>query len=59
MSQDSLFRSPPTPAEQKIIHEFFVKTLDLKVTLISYPVIAFTPVQEERLSSGHLLGERG
>jgi acyl-coenzyme A thioesterase 9 len=30
MSQDSLFRIPPTVAEQKIIHEFFIRTVDHK-----------------------------
>jgi hypothetical protein len=35
MSQDSLFRIPPTPAEQALIHQFFVKSIDLKV---AFPV---------------------
>ena len=30
MSQDSLFRVPPTVAEQQIIHEFFIRTVDHK-----------------------------
>jgi len=30
MSQDSLFRLPPSAAEQEIIHDFFIKTVDHK-----------------------------
>ena len=30
MSQDSLFRVPPNVAEQAIIHEFFIQTVDHK-----------------------------
>jgi hypothetical protein len=35
MSQDSLFRIPPTPAEQALIHQFFVKSIDLKVAFLN------------------------
>ena len=30
MSQDSLFRVPPTSAELEIIHDFFIRTVDHK-----------------------------
>ena len=30
MSQDSLFRVPPTVTEQEIIHDFFIRTVDHK-----------------------------
>jgi hypothetical protein len=31
MSQDSLFNIPPSQEEQRIIHDFFIKTVDHKV----------------------------
>jgi hypothetical protein len=31
MSQDSLFNTPPSQEEQRIIHDFFIKTVDHKV----------------------------